>query len=345
MRDIQVPGPDPTEGLLAVEGSGVCGADWAAYNGALSWLRGRSVILGHEVVGSIARLGAVAARRWGVREGDRVVVEEPIPCGTCADCLAGSYHWCHVGLRFGATAVDEAPLLGGYADYMHLPAQALVHRISHGIPVEEAVLFIPIANGLHWVHSVGAARPGSTVIIHGVGQHALGCVIAAREVGAGRVIVIGTATDGGRLKIAERLGADDTLTIDDDLVARVKDLTGRRMGDVVINAAPSARALETSIDLVARRGTVVNAGESEDRASISLQQLIRKEVVLKGVAGRPHDAVRAAIRVIESGRHPLDLLSTDRFTLDQTELAIQTVGRVDVASDPLHVTVTAGGAE
>ena len=345
VRRFGLPEIGPDEALLKVEGSGVCGADWAAFEGSLALLRGRTMVLGHEVVGTVSRIGAAAEARWGLQEGDRVVVEEPIPCGTCVDCLGGSYHWCRFGRRFGATGIDVAPsLFGGYAEYMFLPPQTILHRISPLVPVDEAALFIPLANGLHWLAGVGGAGPGSRVVIQGPGQHGLAAVVAARAVGADCVIVTGTGEDADRLEVARSLGADHILDVDrDDVRGAVREITGRRMADVVVHVAPSAVALEQAVELVAPRGTVVVAGESGDGARIAPDRLIRKEATIRGVAGRPYRAVAAAVRLIESGRHPLKLLCSHTFPFEETELALRTVGRAaGGAPDPLHVTVVSG---
>ena len=343
LRSFPVPDTGADDGLLAVEGSGVCGADWSAYEGKLKFLRNRSVVLGHEVVGTIARLGDKAAARWRVQVGDRVVVEEPIPCGTCRDCLAGSYHWCRFGPRFGATDVSITPaLMGGYAEYMYLPPQSLVHKLSAEVPVEQATLFIPLSNGLHWVQEVGQARVGSTVLIQGPGQNGLAAVIAARESGAGQVIVTGTRADARRLEIAKALGADHTFSVDDDdVVSRVKDITAGEMADVVIHVAPSARALEQAVDVVARRGTIVCAGLAEERASFDLYRLMQKEVTLRAVAGRPNRAVASAVKLLEGGKYPFEIIGSHVFGLAETEAALRAVGRVDGNDTVLHASVLA----
>ena len=149
------------------------------------------LILGHEIVGRIARIGDAAARRWGVREGDRVILEEPIPCGNCAACRVGRFQACGAD-RYGTKPVASPPSLwGGYSDYVYLAPAAIMHKIPEEIPVELAPLFVPLSNGAYWVEEIGGLHLGQTVVIQGPGQHGLGCVIAAKEAGAGCVIVTG----------------------------------------------------------------------------------------------------------------------------------------------------------
>src|SRR3954469_17597831 len=86
MREFAIPPIGEDEGLLRVETTGVCGVDWPAYTGKRPDRFRPPMILGHEIVGRIARIGKKVAARWGVQEGDRVVMEEYAPCGRCEFC-------------------------------------------------------------------------------------------------------------------------------------------------------------------------------------------------------------------------------------------------------------------
>src|SRR5262249_49988743 len=83
LREFPIPDIGEDEGLLRVEATGVCGVDWPAYTGRRLDRFKPPIILGHEIVGRIVKLGRRAAQRWGLREGDRVAMEEYAPCGRC----------------------------------------------------------------------------------------------------------------------------------------------------------------------------------------------------------------------------------------------------------------------
>src|SRR5262245_22600347 len=100
---LPVPDLDDDEALLRVEGSGMCGSDWRQYQGNL--VPCYPVINGHEIVGRIERVGAVAATRMGVRPGDRVAVETAKACGTCGGCLNGKR--CEDPMHYGYTSVED----------------------------------------------------------------------------------------------------------------------------------------------------------------------------------------------------------------------------------------------
>jgi threonine dehydrogenase-like Zn-dependent dehydrogenase len=97
LRDFPLPAVGPDDGLLRVEAAAICGTDWEIY-GRESRGRGLGpLILGHENVGRVVALGERAAERWGVGVGDRVAVQEFLPCGTCRLCRGGDYRLCVVG--------------------------------------------------------------------------------------------------------------------------------------------------------------------------------------------------------------------------------------------------------
>ena len=188
VREFPVPEVSAGDALLKVEIAGICGSDIDGYER----FGGEPRIRGHENVGFIAKIGAEASRRWGIKEGDRVVVEQYLPCGTCRWCRIGEYRLCdqtdklpgRTILRYGNTPVSVAPSLwGGFSQYLYLPSNAILHKIPSHVPAQQAALFVSLANGMQWVYLQGGAAPGKTVVIQGPGQMGLSAVVAAREAG------------------------------------------------------------------------------------------------------------------------------------------------------------------
>lgn len=326
IRELPLPDVGDDDGLLRVEATGVCGSDIAAFQGHNPFYE-LPCVLGHELVGRVERIGEGAAERWGVREGDRIVVEEYLPCGTCRSCLAGAYQMCRVP-RYGGKSIHVAPgLFGGYSDFLYLHPQSIVHRVDDTTPAELLQLYIPISNGLHWAQDVAGAGIGSTVVVIGPGPHGLGAVIGAREAGAETVILVGLERDRVRLDVGRALGADHVLAADvDDVAPAVAELTGGRLADAVVNAADSAVTLETALAVAGDRATVAQVGYGGGAGDAGLRSLaeliVTRMITLRGVLGRPAAAVPPALRIIESGRYPLDRMCTGTFDVDETEAAL-----------------------
>lgn len=348
-----MPEVGPDDGLLRVEAAAICGTDWEIYGRESRGGGLGPLILGHENVGRVVALGERAAERWGVAVGDRVAVEEFLPCGTCRLCRGGHYRLCPATdsrgtgpfLRYGSTPVRVAPsLYGGFAEYLYLHPRAIVYPVGDDAPPELAALFVPVANGIRWVTQEGGLRLGQTLVIQGPGQHGLGCVVAAREAGAGKIIVVGTAADRHRLDVAAALGADHLAV--GDAVEEVLDLTGGVGADVVVDLAPGvSRTVERAIAMCAPRGTVVLAASKHGKPidGVPHDVVVRKELRLLGVRGHDHRSVEPAIELIRSGRRPLRLLATHRFPLDRTDEALRMAGlRTDPAA--IHVTILPNGA-
>ncbi len=347
LQEFPLPRVADDDALVRVEGTGICGSDWAPYSGA--WpIELPPMILGHEIVGEVVEIGPEAARRWGVAAGDRIVVEESIPCNHCRLCRTGRYHMCdpiHTsdGLRYGLTPTDRPPhLWGGFGQYVYVHPRSVVHRMSPAVPVDQAPLFIPISNGIRWVERDGGCRIGDTVVILGPGQHGLGCVVGARLAGAGTVIVAGTSADGHRLDVARHLGADHTIDVTTaPLREQVAELTGGEMAHVVLDVTTGAPgALAEAVDVAAVGSTVVVAGAREGKpvTGFVADKLFLGEVTLKGVYGHDWTSVRRAIAHIEANTEALAPLCTHTYHLDDVDAALLTLGG-EGEPDAIHITV------
>jgi 2-desacetyl-2-hydroxyethyl bacteriochlorophyllide A dehydrogenase len=331
-------------GLLRIEAAGVCGSDVGNFAKAANV----GVIMGHENVGHIEEIGPVAADRWGAGVGDRVLLEEYLPCWHCAWCHQGEFRHCIQtdhrenpdATRFGRTPVDIAPaLFGGYGEYLYMPARSVVHRIAAHVPQQHAAMALPLANGFQWGVYEPNLGAGDSVIVIGPGQQGLGCVLAATTVGAGLIIVAGRSRDARRLEVAKALGAHHVVDVDtEDLEERVREITGGAGVDAVVDTASgTAGKIELAVALLKRKaGTAVLQGVGRSVTDFSLTKMASKYVTLKIARGHSTRAVRQAVRLIESGAARLDLMSTHTFGLSEVDDALR-AGLSD--PDAIHVTV------
>ena len=346
----QYPFPDiPTDaGLLKIEAAGVCGSDWHAYNADRP-----ARIMGHENVGRIYRIGPIAAQRWGLNKGDRVALEEYLPCGHCDFCRSGEYRLCEEtearrpgALRYGTTPVSYAPgLWGGYSQFQYLHPNSVFHRLPDDVPAELAAMCLPLGNGIQWTYLDAGAGPGKTILIQGPGQQGLACVIAAKAAGADRIIVSGLSRDAHRLEVATALGADFTIQADQEIVyEKVMAITNGRGVDISLDTAGGVDTLGQAIRAAKKNGQVFFAAAparshlQEPHPDCHAADLLARRLTLRPCRGHSYHAVKLALQYIAAGRFPLHLMETHRFGLAETDLAIRTLGG-EGAAGAIHVTV------
>jgi threonine dehydrogenase-like Zn-dependent dehydrogenase len=315
------------DALLRVEACGICGSDYEQYAGELA--ARYPVIPGHEPIGIIEEIGPLASSRWGVETGDRVAVRSRYSCGQCRGCREGGRCIESRGM-YGYTSPDVPPSLwGGYAEYLYLAPGSIVHRISPQVPARLAALANPIGAGFAWAQRAAGLSVGDSIAVLGPGQRGLASVVAAREAGAGTVIVTGLGRDEAKMALAREFGADLTIDVEaQDPVAAVMEATDGQGVDRVVDTTPYATdAVIQALDMVRNGGTVVLAGlKGSNRVpEFPSDRIIQKSLTVRGVMGVDYDSFVTAIRVIESGKYPLEKMHTHEFPLEEADRAIRTL--------------------
>ncbi len=330
LRELDRPELGAEDALLKVELAGICGTDWKTFHGKLPYPL--PLILGHEILGHISAAGDGFAKRHGLHVGDRVVVESHVPCWACLDCQMGNYRFCARQRGYGTTTPASQPpyLWGAFAEEMYLAPGTIVHRIREDIPAEAAILVTGvISNGVEWARIQGGVRQGDVVVVQGGGPQGLACALVARECGAERVIVTGLARDAARLDLARKLGAHQTVNVEQEDIHRiVREQTNGRMADIVIDVSGSPSAIATSVDLVRTQGTVVLGGLTgkDTRTPLDVDTLVWRGIRVQGVFTKGAQAIHDAVRLVESRRYPLEDIVTHRYSLDAASEAIRAIG-------------------
>jgi alcohol dehydrogenase len=328
----------PSGGWITVEACGVCGSDW-------SWYADRQIsapfVLGHEIVGIVAELWGTMPP--GLAVGDRVALEEALPCRNCAACRSGRHRLCPSSTRYGGTSVGTAPgLWGGFAERVYLAPTANVHRVPASLDSHLAPLFVPVSNGLSWLSSAGALRPGESVAVLGVGQHGLACVAAARRSGAGVIIAAGRTGDAGRLIAAKALGADVTLDVDtEDLPTALRGSTEGQGVDVIVDTTPGATdVLDQAVASAAIGGRIVVAGlKSGASSAVTTDLLVRRELTVRGVAARESWAIDSALGWLADDPAAFAGFGSRVVGLAHAEQALLALGGELPGERPVHAVV------
>jgi threonine dehydrogenase-like Zn-dependent dehydrogenase len=268
-----------------------------------------------------------------------------LPCAACRACLSGDYRLCsgRRGLSaYGYRGTDEPPSLwGGYAQYMYLAPQTVLHPIATDVPAEVAVMFNPLGAGIRWAVQLPGTSIGDTVVILGPGQRGLCSVIACKEAGAACVIVTGLESDAHKLELARSFGADHTIDVSsEDPVRRVRDITDGRGADIVVDVtAYATEPVAQALDMVKRGGTIVLAGTKGTNPipHFLSDKIVTRELTIKGALGVDFHAYEPAIRLIESGKYPLERMHTHSFGLEQAERAIRVLAGEVEGERAIHV--------
>ena len=343
LREIPIPEIPADGGLLKVLANGVCGSDPGKYKNE----KFGQIILGHEIVGIVEKLGGVAGDRWGVKEGDYVALEEYLPCGHCDYCRSGEYRSCFQadfrtgGIRYGSIGIHVAPALyGGHSQFLFLHPRSVMHHVPEGVPPHIAAMALPLGNGFQWTYLDGKAGPDKTVVIIGPGQQGFGCVVAASTAGAENVVMAGLSRHKPRFEIAKRLGATLCVAMDEtDPREEIARVTGGRMADLVIDVAGGGpEIVNAGIALLAKHGTMLCTAYKKAIIPFDHDRFVQNQVVMRGTRGHSFHAVELALRTMKTGKYPLELISTHVFGLKDVDRAPRMVGG-ELPEKSIHVTI------
>jgi threonine dehydrogenase-like Zn-dependent dehydrogenase len=348
LRDFPMPKIPEDAALLKMEVAGICGTDVKMYRAPRITA---PVIMGHENVGVIAGAGRKFTELKGLGEGDRVFVEHYLPCFRCEWCHLGEYRHCWAtdwrynpdALRYGYTSAERPPhLWGGFAQYLYLPWNAVVHRVPDSVSAELAGIATPLSNGIEWALFDCHIGFHTSVLVQGPGQQGLSQVVACRQAGASLVVVTGTSRDAARMELAMTLGADAVIDVDrEDPLERIMEITGGRGVDVVLDCTAGAGTAPILLGVHALKrkgGVLLIQGEIDEFPGFPVRDVTEKAITIKSARGHSFKACELALEQLASKRFALDLLTTHTFGLDQVDLAIRSVGG-EAGADVVHVSL------
>lgn len=318
-RDVrieEVPRPeiqDPGDVLLRIDRAAICGTDLHPYHGRMEIEEG--FVLGHEYLGTIEAKGEGVTE---FEEGDRVVGSFFVSCGKCWFCRRSLPMKC-MAIRVFGLGFAFGDLPGAQSQYMRVPEADLTLR---KIPEEnglgdEDLLFVGdiLTTGYDAVRKTDM-RPGYVVAVVGCGPVGLSTVMAARALGAGRIVAIDVVPE--RLKLAEQLGAIPVNAKETDADDVVLDLTNWRGADVVVDAVGNEQALATCFPLVRMGGTISLPGMYvEDSTSVPIGDIWLKNITITAGVANIQGHMDEVIELIYHGRIDPKVMISHRLPLSE----------------------------
>jgi threonine dehydrogenase-like Zn-dependent dehydrogenase len=332
--NVPIADPEPGGALVRVLIGGVCGSDVHIATGEAGVMP-FPIILGHEGVGRIEKLGGIETDYAGVpvKPGDLVYWSPIAACHRCHSCIVLDESPCD-NSRFFEHA--EKPNWGSYADYAWLPNGLAFFRLPDGAdPLAVAALGCALPTVLRGFDRCGPVRMDESVVIQGAGPVGLSSVLVAAQAGAREVIVIDSVEP--RLEMARKLGATTTILLagkPEDRRRQVYDLTGPAGPGLVVEAAGVLSAFPEGVDLTGVHGRYVILGlwGAIGTQPISPRDMTTKNLTIAGASfPKPkhyYQAMHLAARL--QNAVPLASLVSHRFAIEDASKALVAVQKGDV---------------
>jgi len=306
LMDIPEPTPKPNQVKVMVKTAGICGTDIYGYSAVKP-----PVVLGHEVAGKVVEIGNEVKR---IKVGDRVTSETTAYiCGKCRFCQSKDYNLCPHRRGLGSK------VNGAFAEYFVIREMS-IHRLPSNIDFISGALSEPLACATHAVMEQAKVLEGEVVLVLGPGP--LGLLVAQVAKTQGTIVVIcGIRGDESRLALAKKLGADETVNLQNKNIGDfIKKFTGGYGVDVVFECSGAPGAVHLGLELVRKKGRYVQAGIVHQVLDLDFDQLLfGKEITLIGSHTQKPSAWVKALKLMEEEKVNLSSLVTDKMPLTQWE--------------------------
>lgn len=308
-----IPKPGPTEALVRITTTTICGTDVHIVKG--EYKVRPNLTIGHEPVGIIEELGSAIT---GYHIGQRVIAGAITPCGQCDPCLEGIQSQCGGkpmgGWRFGNT-ID-----GSQAEFLLVPnAMANLAPVPDHLSDEE-VLMCPdiMSTGFSGAES-GKVKIGDVVVIFAQGPIGLCATVGARLSGASLIITIDS--NDNRLRMSKQVGADVCINFKEiDPIPKIMELTGGRGVDVAIEALGTEQTFQSCMRVLKPGGRLSSLGVYSKDIQIPLDAFyagLADQTISTTLCPGGKERMRRLMSVISTKKVDLKKLVTHRFKLHQ----------------------------
>ena len=341
-----VPIFDPPAGgaLVRIVVGGVCGSDVHITDGGAG-IMPFPIILGHEGVGRIERLGPDTTTDYAgvpVKPGDLVYWAPIALCHRCHTCTVLDETPCENSQYFEDAS---KPNWGSYADYAILPNGLAFFRLPDGTDPDAVIaLGCALPTALRGFDRCGPVRMGETVVVQGAGPVGLSAVLIAKLSGAREIIVIDSHEN--RLAVARQLGATASVSLKDSPEERrrqIYDRVGSNGPDIVVEAAGVLQAFPEGVDISGKHGRYVILGlwGAIGTQPISPRDLTLKNLTIAGATFPKPKHYHAALQTSARLQHevPLASLVTHRYGISGAAAALEATAKGQVIKAVIDPTI------
>ena len=299
----------PNEVLLRMEYVGFCGSDLSTFLGKNPMVK-MPVVPGHEVGAVIEKVGAAVPEH--LKPGMVVTLNPYTNCGKCASCRNGRVNACQHNETLGVQR------WGAMRERLVMPWEKVIP--AGVLTTRTCALIEPMSVGFHAV-SRAEVTDIDVVMVIGCGMVGMGALVRAAQRGA---TVIAADIDDEKLALARQMGASYTVnTKNDDVHARLLEITGGFGPDVVIEAVGSPVTYQMAVNEVAFTGRVICIGYAKTDVSFQTKLFVQKELDIRGSRNAQPSDFRAVIHYLERGTCPVDQLISRIVTPEEAPQAMQ----------------------
>lgn len=313
VKDVPVPQIGPGDALIRVERCGICGTDIHIFNGHYAADK-LPLVPGHEFSGTIAAVGSDVSH---LAVGAKVIADINIGCGHCYYCRRNEILNCAEMQQVGITRD------GAFADYVSVPAR-LVIPTPESAGFDLLALVEPVACVVRAARKAGVSF-GQSVVILGAGPIGNLHIQMMRLVGAAPIIVVELSEE--RAAMARAAGADVVITDPGAVAATVREWTGGRGADVVIESVGLPALYKQAFELIRPGGHVAAFGLTgpDDTVAVNILDTILRENSIKGsVAGMGED-MHDALTLLTHGRFAVDAFTRAAYPLTSIQEAFDSL--------------------
>lgn len=323
------------EVIVKIEATGICRTDMKCY---LMGQRDLELprILGHEITGKIEEVGKEIKE---FKTGDRVQVFPGISCGRCEHCREGNENLCHqvkiMGFNYD----------GGFAEYLKIPSHGIKNKILNPIPdnltFREASMTEPLACCINIQKGIDLKK-NETVLIFGGGRFGILNAKTARALGSEKIILI--EPDNQRLETAMNYEFDHLIDPEkDNSYKKIMQLTNYKGVDVVIPCCPDPQALNSGLEMAAKKGKIGYFSGIIDRekhrkngscagTGIDINLIHYKELFVAGGYGCSLSHNKKALEFLSNKRLEIEDMITSSIGLEELEDGLEKVNNKEELS-------------